>query len=306
MPSLHLAVTGANGLVGRAVIREATRAGHSVTGIVRSEAAARTVAALGGEPRVVSGLSAGALGPAFRGAECLVHLAQIGAERGEDSYEAVNVRGTREALAAAAGAGVGRVVLLSGLGVARYGRAPRVTNAYFLSKLAAEVELYRSGLEAVVFRPSYVVGPGDALLRDLLAQMAAGEVERVGDGGYRMQPIALADAAELVLAGCGRRGPSPLVRDLVGPEPSSFSGLVERLARVAREAGRTVRFRVREISASEAERRAEAGGFHGMGPEELDCLLCDEVGDPAPLEALLGRALTPLDEALARAIGGGR
>ena len=39
-----------------------------------------------------------------------------------------------------------------------------------------------------------------------------------------------------------------------------------------------------------------------MGPDELDCVLCDEVADPAPLEALLGRFLTPLDEALATVV----
>jgi hypothetical protein len=38
-----------------------------------------------------------------------------------------------------------------------------------------------------------------------------------------------------------------------------------------------------------------------MLPDELDCLLCDEVADPAPLATLLGRPLTPLDEALAEA-----
>jgi hypothetical protein len=36
--------------------------------------------------------------------------------------------------------------------------------------------------------------------------------------------------------------------------------------------------------------------------DELDCLLCDEVGDDRPLEALLGRALTPLDDVLAAAL----
>ena len=39
----------------------------------------------------------------------------------------------------------------------------------------------------------------------------------------------------------------------------------------------------------------------GMLPDELDCLLCDETADPAPLESLLGRTLLPLDEALAAA-----
>ena len=41
-----------------------------------------------------------------------------------------------------------------------------------------------------------------------------------------------------------------------------------------------------------------------MLPDELDCLLCDEVADPRPLETLLGTALTPLDDALVAATGG--
>ena len=39
-----------------------------------------------------------------------------------------------------------------------------------------------------------------------------------------------------------------------------------------------------------------------MLSDELDCLLCDEVSDHRPLELLLGRFLTPLDEALAVAV----
>jgi hypothetical protein len=39
-----------------------------------------------------------------------------------------------------------------------------------------------------------------------------------------------------------------------------------------------------------------------MLPDELDCLLCDEIADPDPLQVLLGRPLTPLDTALAAAV----
>jgi hypothetical protein len=41
-----------------------------------------------------------------------------------------------------------------------------------------------------------------------------------------------------------------------------------------------------------------------MLPDELDCMLCDEVADHRPLEGLLGRFLTPLDEAIAVAVRG--
>jgi hypothetical protein len=66
--------------------------------------------------------------------------------------------------------------------------------------------------------------------------------------------------------------------------------------------GRTAPLRVREIPIEEADRQARAGGYQGMLPDELDCLLCDEVSDPTPLETLLGRRLLPLDEALAAAV----
>jgi DnaJ-class molecular chaperone len=52
------------------------------------------------------------------------------------------------------------------------------------------------------------------------------------------------------------------------------------------------------------DRYGHAGVKRGMGPDELDCMLCDEVADPAPLGALLGRPLTPLDTAIDKALDG--
>ena len=88
----------------------------------------------------------------------------------------------------------------------------------------------------------------------------------------------------------------------MGLQPISFHDFVEALAAVARERRRPADFRVRTISVEEADRRARAGT--GMPPEELDCVLCDEIGDARPLEALLGRFLTPLEEALDAAVRG--
>jgi uncharacterized protein YbjT (DUF2867 family) len=148
------------------------------------------------------------------------------------------------------------------------------------------------------------VGPGDGFVPALLRVMQAGELERPSDGAYRMQPIAVADAAAAVASAIARpAGSFPAVYDLVGPEPVSYARLLERLEAAARRLGRELRLRVREVAVAEAERRARSDtGFLGMGPDELDCLLCDEIADPDPLAALLGRALTPLDEALAAAV----
>jgi nucleoside-diphosphate-sugar epimerase len=299
----RLVVTGANGFVGRHVVRAAAAAGCEVRGVVRSPSAAEVVSTAGGRPVELVGRDPGALVQACEGAQAVVHLAQIGAERSGQTYEAVNVGFTARVLEAAREAGVSRVVYFSGLGVSRYGMKARCTNGYFLSKLAAETLLFRSALEGCVFRPSYILGAGAALVPAVLAGLAGGEVERPGDGAYRMQPIAVADAAALVLAAVSRPpGAFPTVFDLVGPEATSYARLLERLAAVARAAGHPGALRVREIPIVEADRRAREGGYRGLLPDELDCLLCDEISDPTPLVSLLGRPLTSLDDALAAAL----
>jgi NADH dehydrogenase len=280
-----------------------------VVGVVRSQLGARFVAAAGGRAVIVPGLDPAPLARAAAGAAGLVHLAQIGSERGPATYEAVNITGTCRVVLAATAVDVPRLVYLSGLGVAHYGMAPRCTSRYFLSKLASEVELYRSGRETVVFRPSYITGPGDGLTRGLLRDMAAGEVEVPGDGSYRMQPVAVRDAVAAILAAIeSPAAPADLPRpphrvfDLVGPETVSYRDLIERVGRIARALDKAGDYRVREIPIEEADHRAAQDGFHGHRPDDLDCLLCDELSDPRPLEALLGRPLTPLDEALSAAL----
>lgn len=301
---MRLAVTGANGFVGRHLVSAARAAGWDVAGVVRSARGAAEVERAGGTPVVVPALDENALGPALAGAAAVAHLAQIGSE-GADTYEAVNVEGTRRVAAAAARAGVPRVVYFSGLGVARYGMAQRTTNPYFLSKLGAEMALFRSGLAVDVFRPSYVIGPGDGLVRALVPAMAEGVVERPGDGGYRMQPVAVADAAAAILAAAGATGvgdPPHRVYDLVGPEPITFDAFVARLAARARARGLRAEYAIRAVPVAEADRQARSGGYRGMQPDELDCMLCDEVADPAPLAGLLGRPLMPLDDAIDAAL----
>jgi nucleoside-diphosphate-sugar epimerase len=302
----RLAVTGANGFVGRHLTAYASGKKWEVAGIVRSARGEDIVRNAGGRPCLVENLAGDALAAALAGARAVVHLAQASAERGDATYEAVNVQGTRRVIEAARAAGVRRVIFFSGLGVARYGSAPRSTNGYFLAKMTSEVDLFRSGLEIVCLRPSYIIGAGSELIPGLLGEMAAGEVERVGDGAYRLQPIAVKDVADLVIAVAERETVRHLVVDTVGPEPLTYSAFISRVAAAARRAGRPADYRIREVPVAEADRQARSGGYRGILPDELDVLLCDEVSDPRAAEAVLGRFLTPLDDAIAAAVHGVR
>ena len=305
----RVVVTGANGFVGRHVVAAAVRRGLQAVGVVRSPAGAAAVKAAGGRALALARLSSPELRAASQGARAIIHLAMIGSERAGATYSAVNVEGTRSIARVAIESGATPLVIFSGLGVAHYGQGARTTNRYFLSKLEAEIEVYRSGVPAVVFRPSYILGPTDGLMTMLLKDLESGVVEVPGDGRYRMQPISVADAAEAALV-AALDPPQPVGRsahrviDLVGPEPISYGRFVERFADVAREHGYPSDFVVRHIPVAEADRQAAAGGYRGMLSDELDCLLCDEVAEAAPLEELLGRPLLGLDRAIVAALDG--
>ena len=161
----RIAITGANGFVGRHMVRGA-RGRRLVGRRDRALGDRGGQVARDGGARSSSGRDPEALAGALEGCDALVHLAQIGAERGGQHLPGGQRRLHGAVLEAADCAGVPSVVYFSGLGVARYGISRRATNAYFLSKLAAETILMRSGLDCVVFRPSFIVGPGDAFVPD--------------------------------------------------------------------------------------------------------------------------------------------
>lgn len=308
---MRIAVTGASGFIGTHLVRAARAAGMEVAAVVRSPAAAERVRAAGAVP-FKAPLDRLALSDAFSGASAVVHLAHIGSERGGDTYQAINVEGTRQVAAAAWDAGVPRVVMLSGLGVAHYGQSALVTDRYFRSKLDAEAALFASSLQVVVLRPSWVLGAGEAFVPWLVAQARTGRLELPGNGSNRMQPIAVEDAAQVILTAADRATdparlfhpgrPPHRVIDLVGPEIISVRDFVARLFTAAARLGHPVEFETVSVPVEEALRLAASSGWHGMAADELDCVLCDEVADPGPLEALLGRPLTALDEAIGRAV----
>jgi nucleoside-diphosphate-sugar epimerase len=167
---MRIAVTGARGFVGRALVQVVREQGHEAVAVSRSsvcDAGVTTVTGLDD----LRGLTA-----AFAGADVVVHLAarvHVLRDRAHDpltAFRTVNVEGTRSVLAAAEAAGVGRVAYASTVKV--HGEstvspfteaspiAPR--DAYARSKAEAEevVHRWRGDHGWVVVRPPLVYGPG--------------------------------------------------------------------------------------------------------------------------------------------------
>jgi NADH dehydrogenase len=135
------------------------------------------------------------------------------------------VANTAALLAAAARAGVERVVHLS------------ITNpdpgsfyAYYRGKAQVEDLVRDSGMTYAIVRPSVIFGGDDILLNNIAWLLRQFYVFAIpGDGRYRLRPVYVEDLAEL----CVRLGAerTDTVTDAIGPETFTFEELVATIAR---------------------------------------------------------------------------
>jgi dihydroflavonol-4-reductase len=171
-------VTGATGVVGRALVRRLRTRGVAVVGLARSETATRALEEEGVEAARGDVLDEEALALGMGGCETVFHVAGVNSLCPRDRTELfrVNVTGTERVVRAAARAGVRRVVNTSSaaaIGEARgtVGREDSPHRGWFLSdyersKLEGERRAFAAGrqlgVEVVAVNPASVQGPGRA------------------------------------------------------------------------------------------------------------------------------------------------
>jgi nucleoside-diphosphate-sugar epimerase len=237
-------VTGGSGFIGGALIRRLVADGCDVHALVRSDASAQKVTALGakaiaGDLADVPSMAVGAqyCELAFH---CAAHLGDWGTR---EEFERDNVQGTRNALAAARQAGLRRFVhvgteaaLLAGEPLIEVDeRAPLRFDSpalYSSTKARAEeavIEANRDGLETVVVRPRFVWGRGDTTLLPLLtAAVRSGRFAWIGGGHHRTSTTHIENTVHGLMLAAERGAPGG-VYFVTDGEPVVFRDFITRL-----------------------------------------------------------------------------
>lgn len=220
-----LAITGANGFLGQNTIRIAIQEGWDVIGIVRREEVIKQVKNLGAKPFLVKNFDINSLEEAFKGCKAVIHFANVVCGS-KELFKRVNIEGAHAIVEAAKKANISRMIYPSGLGVDKYGKEPWANNEYFRSKSISEQIIRGGEVPYVFFRPSYILGPNDELIPEIIEQIIDGVVLIAGDGKVPMQPIFVEDAVKAFLAAANGIGKNNQIYELVGPKIINMLKLV--------------------------------------------------------------------------------
>ena len=221
-------VTGGSGFVGGHVVHELRGRGLPVRALVRDPHKASKLAAWGCELVEGDMTDPASLSRAVQGAETVVHLVAIRQGRERD-FQRIMVDGTRDLLAAAKGAGVGRFVHMSALGTSEQ---TKDLVPYYRAKWETEELVRGSGIPYVIFRPSFVFARDGGILPTFVKLARLAPVTPItGRGTQRIQPIWVEDVATYFADAVTREDVTGRLYELGGPDAVTWNEFWERLKR---------------------------------------------------------------------------
>jgi uncharacterized protein YbjT (DUF2867 family) len=221
-------VTGGTGFVGPKIVHELRAREHDVRCLVRDRGRASKLAAWGCELVEGDVTDPASLREAVRGCDVVIHLVAI-LTGSRQQFERIMEQGTRDLVAAAKEEGVRRFVQMSALGTSE---ETRNLVPYFHAKWEMEQAVKASGIEHVIFRPSFVFGPDGGILttfKRLARLMPVTPI--VGSGKQRIQPVWVEDVAAYFAAAVDKPEAANRAFELGGPDVVTWDELWTRLKR---------------------------------------------------------------------------
>ena len=227
MAARVVTVFGGSGFVGRYVVQRLAKHGWIVRVAVRHPDRALFLKPMGAVGQIVP-LAASlhhreSLRIAVTGADAVVNLVGILAERGRQTFSAVHAEGAGAVAAAAKAAGVGTLVQMSALGA-----DPAAAAQYARTKAAGEQAVRAAFPSAGIVRPSIVFGPEDDFFNRFAGMSRfSPALPLIGGGKTRFQPVYVGDVASAIARLVEDQAVAGKTYELGGPRIYSFRELLE-------------------------------------------------------------------------------
>ena len=227
---IDIAITGANGAVGKALIERL--GGNSANGSPRLRALVRDLGRstnlrdLPAEMMEVDYDDAESLARAVEGADCVAHLAGSLVPRAGDSLLGANLLTTKNVAEASKNGGVKSFVYLSFPGA-----DARSENEYLRTKGRAEDVIGENFESGAIFRVPMILGPDTPAMNQIKRLLSSSLIPLVAGGSVRIQPIYLGDVISAIEWAILNPN-APLARvNLVGPDTLLYRELLMRAGR---------------------------------------------------------------------------
>lgn len=225
-------ITGATGMVGRHLVPQLAEAGWAVR--VAVQAGRRGRAGGAGWPESVEVVTAElndseALHQAMQGVHTVFHLASAQWWGKRRDLERVDIQGTRQVIAAARSARIGRIIYLSQLGA-------EPSSAYLLMRTKGQVEalIRNSGIAYTIMRCGVVFGPEDRFVNGIAMLLRTNPFVffQPGKGDSLLHPLYVRDLVQALTNSLESIDLVDATIEIGGAEYVTFNELLRTVMRV--------------------------------------------------------------------------
>lgn len=218
-----IAVAGATGYIGGLLCKGLCEEGREVRALARHPERAGDLEDAGCELCQADVLDPETLAPALEGVEVAYYLVHSMGRGTDGDFAEQDLRGAENFAAAAAAAGVKRIVYLGGLGEG---------SKHLDSRHATAQALQKGSVPVCYFRAAAVIGAGSESFRmALYLQRRLPVMITPRWAVTRTQPIAVQDALAYLSAAADLSLPVDRVIEIGGPDVTTYGGTIDELAR---------------------------------------------------------------------------
>jgi uncharacterized protein YbjT (DUF2867 family) len=166
---------------------------------------------------------------AISGSAAVVNAVSLYVEQRHETFHSVHVAAAARLARLSRDAGVGHLILVSGIGAGAGTASP-----YIRSRGKGERAVRKERPDATLVRPAVMFGPDDAFLNTILDLLRRLPVYPMfGRGETRLQPVHVEDVAEAIVRVLARHDLRGSTVECGGPQVFSYRELLETVARAA-------------------------------------------------------------------------